>query len=241
MGLVAPRPPSLFTGSILSWIVPIRLLGCRFHLQTLSLQEKATPKSGMAETWTVTAPLPYIAYFPFTTSPYRRICVLMYAYIAVWSCCHIYVNTNIRLYVYTPICIYGLPCGQFFIGWPFICRPPKMGSLPPFLFLMAHVLSRWKRSLVAELSSWSLLLSLVPSCPHLTLLSLFVLFRQGYSWSSFFTQVSRLIVGSVIFNIPHTPHVLLMPEGGCLLCSGQHPFMYLPLQSSIAFITFHFY
>ena len=38
-------PPSLFTGSILSWIVPIRLLGCRFHLQTLSLQEKATLKA----------------------------------------------------------------------------------------------------------------------------------------------------------------------------------------------------
>ena len=126
-------PPSLFTGSILSWIVPIRLFGCHFHLQTLSLQEKATPKSGMAETWTVTAPLPYIAYFPFTTSPYRRICVLMYAYVAVWPCCHIYVNTNIRLYVYTPICIYGLPCGQFFIGWPFICRPPKIRLIAPFL------------------------------------------------------------------------------------------------------------
>lgn len=149
--------------------------------------------------------------------------------IDVCLCCGMAMLLYIRQYAYTAICIYGLPCGQFFIGWPFICRPPKIGLWPPFLFLTAYVLSRWKRSLVAELLSWSLLLSLVPSCPYLTLLSLFVFFRQGYSWSSFFTQVSRLIVGSAIFNIPHTPHVLLMPEGAAFY-----------VRVSILSCTFHF-
>ena len=145
--------------------------------------------------------------------------------IDVCLCCGMAMLLYIRQYAHTAICIYGLPCGQIFIGWPFICRPPKMGSLPPFLFLMAHVLSRWKRSLVAELSSWSLLLSLVPSCPHLTLLSLFVLFRQGYSWPKF-----QGLLSVVSFSIFPTRHMF----SWCLKGAAFY------VRVSILSCTFHF-
>lgn len=98
VGLVAPRPPpSLFTGSILSWIVPIRLLGCRFHLQTLSLQEKATLKAVWQRLEQSQPHCLILLTSLFTISLYRRICVLMYAYVAVWTYCHIYGYMYIRI------------------------------------------------------------------------------------------------------------------------------------------------